>query len=252
MVLVNENIKKQIITSLSNILNIKDDNWEKIDINIKIKMIHHYCNFFNSNYILIDNSNSINNINSDIVLDSTTDNEIQDNLSSFNSNNNVKNIDFISIPLKSLKPKKIIQIAGFNKVHNKSLYNDFNNKILNYTFNFRDNFLHKKKQYYLYSNMPKTLYNSILNDYTKIVFDFLNLNINHIKINNFYDELIYNNKDKVIINSNPKCLNIYLSDSKINFEFDNNIKIVCELILYSDKITSNIPVKFRNKLINLF
>jgi len=215
MTIIDVSIKNIIINSLENILNIQDDNWNNLESNMKLKIIHHYCNFFNKK----------------------------------NSNNNW---DIINIPLKSLKPKKIIQFTGINNNNNKILFNDFNNQILQFTNGFREQFNKKSKQFYLFSSLDTQLYNSILNNYTKIIFDFLNKNIKYIKITTLYNNLVSNNNDKLIIKSSPTNFNILLDNSNIHFVFDNDIKITCKLEFYNDKITNNIPVKFNIKLINNF
>lgn len=214
MVQIEDSIKKTIMLNLENILNIQDKNWNLIDNNIKIKIIHHYCNFLSDNNKLSDN--------------------------------------FIDIPLKSIKPKKLIQFSGINKMNNKHLFNIYNSQVLEYTFKFRENFLNKKRKYYVFSNMPKLLHDSILQDYTKIIYNFIIDNLSNIKTINFYEGLIGNNKDKLVINSLPKSFKISCLNSNLKIEFDNNIQIICELIFSSDKITNNIPVKLIIKLINIF
>jgi hypothetical protein len=77
-------------------------------------------------------------------------------------------------------------------------------------------------------------------------------NIKCIKTNTIYNNLVSNNNDKLIIKSSPTNFNILLDNSNIHFVFDNDIKIICKLEFYSDKITNNIPVKFSIKLINNF
>lgn len=216
MKLIDTSIKEEIIFNLEKILNINDEHWNKIDDNVKIKMIHHFCNFLNKENKL-------------------------------NLSNNL-----LSIPLKSLKAKKIIQIAGINKLNNKNLYNNFNLKILDFTFQFRNNFLNKKKIYYVFSNMPKSLYNSILEEYNKIIYDFIIDNISYINSTILYEGLVSNNTDKLITNFYPKSFKIFNLGSGLKIEFDNNIQIICELFYFSDKITNNIPVKYKNKLINIF
>jgi hypothetical protein len=215
MTIIDVSIKNIIINSLENILNIQDNNWNNLESNIKIKIIHHYCNLFNKKK---------SNINWDII----------------------------SIPLKSLKPKKIIQFTGINNNNNKILFNDFNNQILQFTNGFREQFNKKSNPVYLLSSLDNLIYNKILNNYAKIVFDFINKNIKCIKTTTIYNNLVSNNNDKLIIKSSPTNFNILLDNSNIHFVFDNNIKIICKLEFYSDKITNNIPVKFSIKLINNF
>jgi hypothetical protein len=210
-------LKKNIINKLEEIISIEQNNWNNLDIKIKIKLIHHYCNFIN-----------INNIKND---------------------NNI-NYDVNKIPLKSLKPKKFIQFACFNKQYNKKLYNDYLNGIKEYTSNFRNLFV-KNKVYHTFSSLPKELYNNILNSYNKYVCDFLKKNKSLILVDNFYNNLVGNNHDKIIKEINEeKSLEIIEKDNKIELIFYNNIIIILELLLTSNKITNNISVKFIVKLIN--
>ncbi len=215
---INSNIKKNIIDGLEKILNFNDKDWSKLDINIKTKLIHHYCSFI------------------------------------LKKNKNFFNSDEISIPLKSLKPKKLIQCAGFNKSFNKNLYNDFNERILNYTFEFRNIFFDNKKikHYYTFSSLPKIDYDKIIDGYLNIIYNFLLNNKNIVQQSKLYDNLIANNNDKLIIINKSKKVDFEKKDNTMIIKFDNGINIFCELFLTSDKITNNIPCKFSIKIINIF
>lgn len=215
MTLINNNVKKIILNSLENILNISDESWTKLEANIKLKIIHHYCNYFSKKI-------------KDISWDS------------------------IHIPLKSLKPKKLIQLLGFNNNYNKTQFTDFNEQILKYTFEFREQHNQKNKNNYVLSSLAKDVYYSLLNKYTKIIYDFIDKNIKCIKPITVYNNLVLNNKDKLITNSVPDNLNINLNLNKIIFKFNNNIELIFELEFYNDRITNNLPVKFNLKLINSF
>ncbi len=219
MTLINDDVKKIILNSIENILNISDESWKKLESNIKLKIIHHYCNYFSKK-------------NKDICWNS------------------------IYIPLKSLKPKKLIQLFGINNLNNKTEYSDFNKQILQYTFNFREQFGKKNNtntnNNYILSSLAKDVYYSILNKYTKIIYDFLNTNIKCIKPEYIYNNLISNNKDKLIIHTQPNDLDIDLEQNKIKLKFNNNIELILKLEFYNDKITNNLPVKFNIKLINNF
>jgi hypothetical protein len=219
MLQLDSELKKNIINKLEEIISIEQNNWNNLDVKIKIKLIHHYCNFIN-----------INNIKND---------------------NNI-NYDVNKIPLKSLRPKKLIQYACFNKQYNKKLYNDYLNDIKEYTTNFRNLFL-KNKIYHTFNNLPKELYNNILNSYNKHVCDFLKKNKSLILIDNFYNNLVGNNSNKIITEMNEeKSIEIIEKNNKIELIFNNNIHIILELFLTSNKITNNIPVKFNVKIINKF
>ena len=126
MLLLNHDIKNEIINSLNKIINIEDNSWNNLDLNLKLKVIHHYCNIFTKN-------NSINK-------------------------NDDRKIDNIYIPLKSLKPKKLIQYANFNKQYNKKLYNEYLDTIQSLTIEHRDMYI-KNRKYYTYSSLPKIEYN---------------------------------------------------------------------------------------------
>ncbi len=215
MTLINNNVKKTILNSIENILNISDESWINLESNIKLKIIHHYCNYF---------SKKIKDIGWDCLY----------------------------IPLKSLKPKKLIQLLGFNNNHNKTQFTDFNEQILKYTFEFREQYNQKDKKNYILSSMDKNVYNSILDNYTKIIYNFIDNNIKCIKPITIYNNLILNNKDKLITNTLPNNLNINLNSNKITFKFNNNIELIFELEFYNDRITNNLPVKFNIKLINSF
>jgi len=210
MLLLNHDIKNEIINSLNKIINIEDNSWNNLDLNLKLKVIHHYCNIFTKNNSITKNDN-------------------------------------IYIPLKSIKPKKLIQYANFNKQYNKKLYNEYLNEIQDLTIEHRNAYINNRK-YYTYSSLPKNEYNEILNKYTTVIYNFLTKYIKEININNLYNELLGNNIDKIITIKNNN-ININIQNNKIELIF-NNIEIIMELLFASNKITNNIPVKFQLKLIN--
>lgn len=215
MTLINDSVKKKIIESMENILSIDDTNWNNLDLNIKLKIMHHYCNYFSKK-------------NKDI------------------------NWNQIQIPLKSIKPKKLIQFVGINNNLNKQLFSQYNNQILEYTVEFRKKFIQKNKLNYNFSSLSQNTYSTILQEYTKIIYDFLNKNINLIKPITVYNNLLLNNNDKLIISNLPNKLDIQMLNSSIILKFNNNIELILQLEFYNDKITNNLPVKFNIKLINNF
>jgi hypothetical protein len=227
---IDKNVKNNIIESLDKILNFNNKDWNNLDINIKTKLIHHYCS---------------------IILKKSKVNCVS--MSSFSSNT-TNEFDQISIPLKSIKPKKLIQYAGFSKNYNKNLYNSFNQIILDYTFEYRNTFFNKNKNmnYYTFSSLPKDKYDNLINQYNKLVYDFLINNIDMISHTQLYEKLIGNNTDKLIILNKSKKVNFDIKDNIIIIKFDNSIKIICELCLTNDKITNNIPIKYFLKLVNYF
>ena len=98
MILLSNDIKEKIINCLNDIINIKDNKWSILNNDIKIKIIHHLCGSINNN---------------------------------INSNNNIK------IPLKNLRPKKIIQYCEINKQLNTCLFNDYKKLIIESNKEFR-------------------------------------------------------------------------------------------------------------------
>ncbi len=218
--ILNDYIKEQILIKLDDIINIKDEKWEHLDTNIKIKILHHFCNFIGTDK---------NNIN-------------------------MKKINSINIPLKSLKPKKIIEFTCINKNNNSVLFSDFNKLILDYTFDFRKKYiLVDKRIYYTFNNLPKSDYYSLLSNYNNIVCNFIESNKKSINIKKFYENLIGNNSKKIIISNNIlKDFTLKKYNESFEIIFDNGIIIKFELFYYSDKITKNIPVKYNIKIINTF
>ncbi len=220
-------VKKDIIGALEKIINIDNKSWNVLDINLKTKVIHHFCNLIEKN---------------------CNKNICKYNISNTNFNNE------ISIPLKSIKSKKLIQYTGINKNFNNNIYNLYNEEILNYTFDFRNKFNNKKsdKIYYTFSSMPKKTRESIINEYNNINYSFIKKNINLVSCTKLYQNLIGNNTDKIIVTNLPKKFDLEIDSNKLIIKFDNNICIFFELYLISDKITNNIPVKYMIKLVNLF
>lgn len=218
MSLINSNIESKIIEGINSIINIQDIEWSGLDTNLKLKLIHHYCN---------------------CIFYKKVDNKIW---------------NLISIPLKSSKPKKLIQAAGFSKLTNKNLFNNFQKLILDFTIEYRTKYVKNKSNiYYTYKNLPKNEQELLINSYNKIVYIFLINNQHLIDVNIFYHKLIENNIDKLI---NPKTninnLLINYDSSKIILEFNSNIKIILELFINGDRLTNNISIKYDIKLINNF
>jgi len=214
MVVLNENLKIEIVQAINNILVIDNNEWNNLDTRIKLKYIHHYCSCIDTNKL--------------------TDNNL------------------ISIPLKSLKPKKLIQFFNISKTTNNKLYNNFNKQILDYTFEFRNKYINiDKRTYYYYRNLPINDFNTIINEYNNIVYLFITKN--KININKFLTNITNSNIDK-LVNYNS---NINNSDFKITCELNtitiyisNSIIIKLILNISNEMITNNIPVKYQVKLIN--
>lgn len=249
MSLISLNIKQQIIDNLNNILNIQDSTWTNLDTEIKLKVIHNLCN----------------------------------NLSKQSDISNTK----ITIPLKNLRPKKIVQYCGINKQANSIIYDDYRKKLININKDFRINYNSSNKNY-CFANLSKNKYDSLLNNFNYSIYTFLNSNINNINSKLFYYNLIGENYKKVIYThnqlnidnmfgvnntkiftenklfaenkshnldreySNLKIKQINYKDKFLNIEFNNNIIFELELYLTSEKITNNIPAKYKINLINIF
>jgi hypothetical protein len=207
MVLVNE-IKNILMQKINDLLNIENEEWQNLDKKTKLKYIHRYCNMMETN--------------------------------------DVDKIENLSIPLKSLKPKKLLQLCGFSKTNNKEIYSQFNQILLNYTFNYRNLYLNNKIK--SLSNLNKSSYFSILNDINEIVFSFINKNKFNPEL--FIKSLCGSNVNK-IINHNNNYNNYILSCDNNKFYFlCNNIKFVFTLKFINNNITNNIHVKYFIEMIN--
>jgi hypothetical protein len=217
MVLLDDAVKNQIIKHIDNIINIPDINWNMFDLKMKVKYLHHMCNLF---------------INED----------------NFESKKNQ-----LTIPLKSIKPKKLIHFCNFTKSINSDLFKDFCQKILNYTFSFRSKYVKIiKRTYYNYKNLPLIEYNTILNDYNHIVYLFLKQNYNNINIINLFNYLTNSNSDKLFNNNLNLSINldIICENNILTLKFSNDNIITLKLIYSSDMITNNIPVVYQIVLTN--
>jgi hypothetical protein len=210
-------LKHQIIDNLNNILNIKDDAWLNLDNEIKIKIIHNLCN----------------------------------------SLNNPKNIFLskISVPLKHLRPKKIIQLCGINKQINKVIFNEYQNNLLKINQDFR-NIYNSKNKNYSFANLSKINYDILLNNFNYNIYNFLMSNIKIINYELFYNNLIGKTHNKIITDKNNQdkieIKSINCNEKLFYIEFNNNIILEFELYLTSEKITNNIPAKYKINLINIF
>jgi hypothetical protein len=207
MSFINSDIKNLIIEKLGSIINYSDSEWDNISLDIKLKIINYYGNFFNQN-------NNINYIN-----------------------------------LKSSKPNQFIQLFNINKLNNNDKLEEFKTNILIYTRKFRE--LRKNKNYVTFSNLPKIKYFEIINEYTNIIYNFLIKNKKKLDINNFIKKVISNNLNFINIKK-FKLLKIEKENNIIILKFNNDFTIKLELYFYSNKITNNIPAKFKIYLLNNF
>ena len=211
MVLIDNDFKDILVNKINGILDLDDEHWKNLDKKIKLKYIHRLCNYL--------------------------------------EDNKIEKLETITIPLKSIKPKKIIQYCGISNQYNKVLYLQFNKLILDYTYDFRNKYVKiKKKQYYTYTSLPSKEYNQILYDYNEIIYTFMNKN--KIDINNLLKSVINTNFDKLITNTNQDLdYKLNSSENSINI-ITTNFIINFTLGYSSNQITNNIPVKYCIKLIN--
>jgi hypothetical protein len=246
MSLISLNIKQQIIENLNGILNLQDESWTNLNTEIKLKVIHNLCN----------------NLNKQTDISTTK----------------------ITIPLKNLRPKKIIQFCGINKKTNSIIYDDYRKKLIEINKDFRINYNSSNKNY-CFANLSKSKYDGLLNNFNYNIYMFLTINVKSINHKLFYHNLIGNNYDKVICTNNSSysenisCSNIKLqtklqtkshtelqtelsnnlkirqincNEKFLNIEFNNGVMFQLELYLTSEKITNNIPAKYKINLINIF
>lgn len=223
MALLSSNIKTNILMKLNDIINIEDQNWSSLSVDLKLKIVHNLCNFLKNS---TDTSNNEQNIHNEI-----------------------------NIPLKNQRPKKIIELGGINKQTNSESFNEFRKELITINKNFRQTFNYKNKQY-CFSNLSNAKYQLILNNYNQNIYKFLNLNIDKIDSYKLYNSLIGGNHHKIINLPNDtnklKIIKITHINEFLNIEFNNNITIKLELFLTSEKITSNIPAKYKIFLTNIF
>ena len=226
MTLISSNTKTNILTKLDDIVNIEDPEWSNLGIDLKLKIVHNLCNFLK------------NNLNSTKQI--------------FKSNN--FEINSLDIPLKNQRPKKIIEFGGINKQSNTELFDEFKKNIIIKNKEFRKTFNSKNKNY-SFANLSNNKYQSIINNYNLEVYNFINKNIDKIDSVKLFNNLIGGNQQKIICSNNKSNLKINKIthiDEFLNIEFNNDISIKLELYLTSEKITSNIPAKYKIFLTNIF
>lgn len=232
MTLISSNTKTNILTKLDDIVNIEDPEWSNLGFDLKLKIVHNLCNFFKNNINSNSNPNSIKQI--------------------FQSNN--FEINSLDIPLKNQRPKKIIEFGGINKQSNTELFDEFRKNIIIINKEFRKTFNSKNKNY-SFANLSNDKYQLIINNYNLGVYNFINKNIDKIDSLKLFNNLIGGNQKKIICSndkSNLKINKITHIDEFLNIEFNNDISIKLELYLTSEKITSNIPAKYKIFLTNIF
>ena len=237
MTLLSSNIKTNILTKINEIINIEDPNWSNLEIDLRLKIIHNLCNFFKSNSDLYINQHANQNANQDMNQDMN------------------QQVNTINIPLKNQRPKKIIELCGINKQTNSEIFNEYKKNIITINRDFRKTYNSKNKNY-SFANLSNSKYKTILNSYNYIVYKFINENIKKIDSIKFFNNLIANNQSKIIdLNSAKGKIDINkisYTEHFINIKFNNEVEIELELYLTSEKITSNIPAKYKISLKNIF
>lgn len=232
MTLISSNIKTNILSKLDDIINIEDPNWSNLGIELKLKIVHNMCNFLKTN--------NLNHLNM--------------NYNSFKHNSVAVDItSTINIPLKNQRPKKLIQLGGINKQINSHLFEEFRRKILSINRDFRKTY-NSKNKFYSFANLSNAKYKSILINYNSAICEFMNTNINLINASKLYNNLIMGNQHKVISIKDIDELKINKINYKEEFliiEFNNDVQIKLELYFTSEKITSNIPAKYKVFLTNI-
>ncbi len=228
MVLISSNIKEKILSGLNEIINLNDDMWNNLDPDIKFKIIHNLCGKLHSI------SNTRENFNIETFVE--THSHIQ-----------------IQIPLKNIRPKKLIQLCGINKQFNFGTFEEFKKNTLDTNREFRKNY-NKSNGHHCYASISKNQYDILLNEYNNKIYLFMQNNLDKINSNKLYLNLLGENVKKVISDKNTliEIKNIHCDKNIINIEFNNGINAQLELYLTSEKITQHIPAKYSIKLINIF
>jgi hypothetical protein len=215
MVDLSDKSKGLIFDKLQSIVNLDIYDWCIISKDIKIKILHNFLSF------ILFNTFSFNNV--------------------------------LNIPIKSIKPKKLIMFCNMNKQNNSKIFTHYQKEVLAYTNKFRDKYKNiKDRLYYTFNDLPKEDYNNILDEYNNIVYNTINENNGLIDTKNLYIKLINNNSDK-LINDNYLSFSIKKeSYNEISIKFNENIIINLSLNFNKNKITNNLPLYYKIKLTNKF
>ena len=222
-----------LIKQLCSILGHDCDEWNSFNKKMKLKYIHRICSVVENDENINDKGMFENVILKDIL-------------------------EPLNIPIKSVKPKKLIQHLGFCKTVFNNEFKIFKQLMLDYTMNYRKIYMPKNNRiYYRWSTMDKQEKLQIMNDVNKIVYTFIK--DKKINIQNFLNSILSTNFEHVILKNKLDFLNIDINidEAQLLFYFKYNenqnvspLTLIFKLELTSDNITNNIPVIYRVKLIN--
>jgi len=215
MVDLSDKTKGLIYDKLLSIVNLDISDWYIISKDIKIKILHNFLTF------ILFNTFSFNNT--------------------------------LNIPIKSIKPKKLIMFCNMNKQKNMNIFSKYQKEVLAYTNKFRDKYKNcVDRVYYTFNELPKEDYNNILGEYNDIVYNTINDNTGTVDIKNLYIKLINNNSNK-IISDNDLSFNIKKDTyNELSIKFNENIIVNLSLNFNKNKITNNLPLYYKIKLTNKF
>jgi hypothetical protein len=215
MVDLSDKTKGLIYDKLLSIVNLDISDWHMISKDIKIKILHNFLTF-----ILFNTFSLCNTLN---------------------------------IPIKSIKPKKLIMFCNMNKQKNMNIFSKYQKEALAYTNKFRDKYKNcKERIYYTFDELPKEDYNNILGDYNDIVYNTINENIGLIDIKNLYIRLINNNSNKIISNNYLSLTIKKEGYNELLIKFNENIIVNLTLTINKNRITNNLPLYYKIKLTNKF
>ena len=199
MEILNNDSLNFIKKKTNDILEYKNNNWENIEIKLKLKII--------------------------------------------NSLLQVKNQQNIIINLKHRKPLKFMMIVY--AIERKNIkYKEFNEKILNFTREFRIKY--NKKEYLCFTKLKQNELNNIIEKYNDLICEMI-IN-NKLTMSQILNLLNDPDQYNIFINGNDKIEKILNYKNTIIIKCTNNNEIILELYLTSNKITNNLPFKYKIKL----
>ena len=215
MVDLSDKTKEIIFDKLQSIFNLDISDWCIISKDIRIKILHNFLSF------ILFNTFSFSNV--------------------------------LNIPIKSIKPKKLVMFCNMNKQKNINIFSQYQKEVLDYTNKFRDKYKNcKDSVYYTFNELPKEDYNNILGEYNDIVYNTINENIGLIDIKNLYIRLINNNSNKVISDNDLSFTIKKEGYNELLLKFNDNIILNFTLTFNKIKITNNLPLYYKIKLTNKF